>query len=813
MRLRIATLGMLALVWSGGALAAPVVRIAVRADAPACVQFGARDLGAALVEKGWQAVLVSVPTDAEVRIGAASEAWAAGIAVPEAAESFAIARRGGELLIVGRDAVGAMYGALDAAEQVRWAGGGAPLGQVEPKSESPFLRLRGVNPFITVQAVQDPNSWFFSADYWRGYLDMLARNRINWLDLHAMYDLVTTGFPNFFAFFVESEKFPQIAAPVAEKARNLAMLNRILKMAHDRGLHTAIMNYNARWQVTGYPAPSYEAGDENLWAYARECTAKLLRACPDLDIFGFRIGESGKTGQFFGSYLDGVRDSGRRDLWIYTRSWASDPETVRKLASLSPLPFLIEIKYNGEQLGLPYQVQGDRMAGAGSYSYETYLARPRDYQVIWQVRANGTHRIFRWGDPDFVRRDVRTFAYGDASGYTLEPMTAYYPQQMAQVLAPSRTPWCDWMWQRNWFWHTLWGRLSYNPDAPARIWRAEFARRFGSAGEAVERVVTASSKIVPFLYATYCFGPDHRNMAIEFETGGDLDAFVNTKPFDDSVFQSVKEYVNMLIQGGATGKYTPIEVAAILGKFAQATRDAVKQADGAVAQAGLGEAARADYESAKLDAEALSWLAEYHQAKRMAAVDYELYRRVGGEAHKEAARRGVRESTYCWRHLADVTASQYRPLLDTLRMHTTEFTWASQLRLLPRDLVLLAEVKPGSEALPARRADDTTKPAVGDLRLEWKRPAPQATVRVKVSDDSGVAKVILWHRPMSSENKWQATAMTPEGPDYVAAMPVTAEGALYRIEALDRAGSGAQYPDVMKETPYRSIDSWNPAAP
>jgi hypothetical protein len=786
--------------------AAPIA-IGVSADAPACVRFGAEDLAAALAANGGAAEVRSDFSGADVLIGVAR---VAGATPPEAAESFTIARRGGQLLIVGRDAVGAMYGALDAAEQVRWAGRGVRLAEaVKPKSESPYLALRGTNPFITVQAVQDPNSWFFSADYWRGYLEMLARNRINWLDLHAMYNLVSTGFPNFFCFFVESEKFPGITIPAAEKARNLEMLNRIFKMAHERGIKTGVMNYNARWQVGGYAEPPYQATDENLRAYARECAARLLRACPDLDMLGFRIGESGKPPEFFTSYLDGARDSGRADISLYTRSWAADPKNVKDLGALSPWPFLIEIKYNGEQLGLPYHVQGDRMAGKGSYSYQSYLDRPRRYQVIWQVRANGTHRILRWGDPDFVRRTVRTFAFGGAAGYTLEPMTAYYPQAMAQVLAPSTTAWCDWMWQRNWLWHTLWGRLSYNPEAPARIWDYQFARRFGRAGPDVERMVAASSKIVPFLYATYCFGPDHRNMAIEFETGGDLNTFVKTQALDDSVFQSVKDYVSMLIAGGASGRYSPVEVAARIGEYAQATEQAIAQADAAVAAAGLGDAALADYRSAKLDAEAVCWLAEYHRTKRLAAVDYELYRRVGGDAHKEAALVGVRRAMHCWRRLAEVTAQQYRPLLDTLRMHTTQYTWASQLPKLRRDLVLLAEAKPGAEVLP-RRSDDAAKPAIGDLRLAWTRPAAEATVRVKVSDDSGVAKVILWHRPMPSENKWQATEMRTGDGGYVAAMPVTPEGALYRIEALDRAGNGAQYPDVLEETPYRVLQSWEP---
>lgn len=278
----------------GAGRAAPVVRIAVDGDAPACVQFGAQDLRAALEASGQKAEVAAGAEEADVRIGTAQESWAA-VAPPEPAESFAIARQGGTLLIVGRDAVGAMYGALDAAEQVRWAGPGARLQEaVAAKSESPFVPLRGVNPFISVQAMQDPNSWFYSEDYWRGYLDLLARSRINWLDLHAMYDLVTTGFPNLFCFFVESDRFPGVTIPAEEKAKNLAMLQRIFEMAHDRGIKTGVMNYHARWHVTGYQDPPHEMSEENLTAFARECSAKLIKACPTWMSSAFASARAGR---------------------------------------------------------------------------------------------------------------------------------------------------------------------------------------------------------------------------------------------------------------------------------------------------------------------------------------------------------------------------------------------------------------------------------------------------------------------------------------------------------------------------------------
>ncbi len=76
-----------------------------------------------------------------------------------------------------------------------------------PTHQSPFLAVRADNPFIQI----DRNGFVLNAEHvylvgpavlfadlpmWERYIDMLAANRFNTLDLHGGYNISTTRFFN-----------------------------------------------------------------------------------------------------------------------------------------------------------------------------------------------------------------------------------------------------------------------------------------------------------------------------------------------------------------------------------------------------------------------------------------------------------------------------------------------------------------------------------------------------------------------------------------------------------------------------------------
>ena len=369
----------------------------------------------------------------------------------------------------------------------------------------------------------------------------MARARLNWIDLHGTWDVSVTDAPNLYAYFIQSDQFPKVGVAPEIKAANLRRLNTIIRMAHARGVRVSLMAYEARFRTPHAPAP-YPENEADLYAYTREVVEKLIRQAPGLDAIGFRIGESGHGEAFFNCYLEAVKASGR-DIPLVTRSWLARKSRVVPLAKASR-DFTVEIKYNGEQWGAPYMLMGGRMAGWYSYSFEDYLSDSgaqdsarlwpgnpapgggtwpaEPYKIVWQVRANGTHRILPVYDPAAVRMAVRSMPLGTASGFVVEGLETYYPKSPALLSGRS-------------------GRrlLRLDPRAGLDVSQplGEAGLRSGHAGRSIRRPgrrqarpgrgVRSSrpgkrpSRIVSTAFSAFSLGPDHRNHAIELEWGGD----------------------------------------------------------------------------------------------------------------------------------------------------------------------------------------------------------------------------------------------------------------------------------------------------
>ena len=231
------------------------------------VDFGRQELDSALTKAG----LASRADEIRVRV--------APTGVPE---SYRIELDGRRAVIEGGDAAGAMYGQFEMAERIRLKGGQAwEKGVVTGK---PFLRDRGLNVFLTLpwdyeanktdytpEALNDPNKWWFqNDDYWRMLFDSMARHRLNWLDIHGTWDVSVTDAPNLYAYFIQSDKYPAVGVAPAIKARNLRQLNKVIGIAHERGIRLSLMAYEAHLRIPQKPEVPYPDTEEVAFEYTRE---------------------------------------------------------------------------------------------------------------------------------------------------------------------------------------------------------------------------------------------------------------------------------------------------------------------------------------------------------------------------------------------------------------------------------------------------------------------------------------------------------------------------------------------------------------
>lgn len=801
-------------------------KVQLPSDSAECVRWAATDLDASLLEAHLR------PSQASVRVLIRNGGTVLPATISKGEQSFSLRIDHGVVVIRAGGAVGAMYGLQELAEQIRNRAQGVTswntmIARLDPVAQSPWLEIRADNMFLHTEGTSEPPPpggyplLVNDLPMWRAYIDMLARDRYNLLDLHGAYDLESTSFPNLYPMLVHVPEYPSVGNEAAQK-RNLEHLRTIIAYATSRGIRVALMNYSANNgrggayknepSVTGVPP-------QKLADYTAKAVALLIHKLPGLYMLGFRVGESTQPASFYrDAYLKGIKNGGRPDLHIYTRSWKTTKAQLTPIAEAAQNGFDIEIKFNGEHLGLPYQaMQGSKY---GSYSYQDYLDVPADYRILWQIRANGTHHFWAWENTAFIRRTVRSCRLGSALGFTLEPHVAYFSVYADHYYRSARDAAVyQYIWQKHWMWYFAWGRLGYNPDLAASTLIREFSRHFGAGGKTVYAAIQQSSRIVPLIYAYRFVGPDQRDFSPETETGEfdtkkkrarqDLLQFAENTPEDNRSFVGIKQYVDERISGTPDGRVGPFEVARRLSDAAVSARAVA----GAVPE--LNGDAAGQWHLLKTDILCASYLGEYYaeRIRGMAYLEFALQTGNANDFHTAVA--DLARSRRAWMQLSNVAGAVYAPLENPLR-HQIRFQWSSRLTPLEQRDATATEFwqkhGAGKSRLPLREAanEADSARASDNLSLTDNIANGHAAITFRSAAADTISGAILWWKPLPSELEWQSTAMARHAEasgasSWQATIPLDKRGLMYMVEVLHARDHARNFPEEQKETPWRVV--------
>lgn len=798
----------------------------------------ARDrLRRALVEAGSTArVDLLLADDA----GARELLAGAGVALDERPESFAVVVADGVTKVIGRDETGAMYGALELAERLA-DDGWIALPPLAPFTGAPATAIRGANLLLSLPEPGDSEWWFLDHSFWEEYLDLLARARMNFLDLQGMYDLRTTLFPNLLPHFAWSQSHPDVGAPLTDRLQNVRMLNDIIAMAAERGIRVGVMSYRADTRLTGTEHDTL-TGDE-LATFEREAAADLAARAPGLWKLGFRIGESEENADFYRhSFVEGVQ-SVAPELGMYIRTWLVDKADTLALSAATRGHFLIEVKYNGEQLGPPHLIAGGLMGQRyhwADYSYEDFLSPPTPYDFLFQVWSGGTTRLFRHASFEQVRRTVTGVQLGVSAGFTLLATHAFLPQRDFYHRSVDDR-FSTWSFARDELEYLLFGRLAYDPTTDEQVFRAALRARTGA--EELWPPVQAASEIVPWIQTAHTCGPDTRHFAPDLEWGGDvrfwaqppeaaMDSTVCRRsgyhgPFDLFAVASPHETASDLLTGRPTTRLSSLEVAReVLGSAARAREAASVAIDDSNPWAR--DVAR--------ECVALADLGEYFGHKLRGATALAVFEATGRGDYLSAAMAETEIADTAWAQLG-VDTQYIAPFWEMLRMAQLglpRYHWSYQgvgddPRSIARSIDGAPTPSPEWDSLPpadtwlnrgrtagpglvALFAGPPSSGPAGSLQVTacLARPAPEA------------AEVSFLWKPFSGSADWQSVAAdplsTPPEPDgpcagacrsercsFGATLTALADGAYFALEIAATTDAGWRYPDVLRGPPYITV--------
>ncbi|HSZ57114.1 MAG TPA: twin-arginine translocation signal domain-containing protein, partial [Tepidisphaeraceae bacterium] len=490
-----------------------------------CKTLAARGITARTCEK-----LEDVPPTAMCVVAGGSATQACrdllsqhGANAPSSAEALGLAS--GSLygravtLACGYDGRGLVYALTELADAAAHASDPvAALAIPSPVVEKPANHVRSIMRLFSSDIEDKP--WFNDRGFWERYLSMLVSNRFNRfnLALGLGYD-----FPNhirdayfYFAYpFLLSVPGYEVRAPQlpdTERDANLAMLKFISDQCAVRGLNFQLGIWTHAYEWPDSPGVNYTVeglNAEKHAAYCRDAIRILLRECPNITGVTFRIhGESGVAEgsyDFWKTLFDGVATCGR-PVPIDMHAKGMDQPMI-DLALATGLPITISPKYWAEHMGLPYHQawirptelpreqrggQGffSRSSGSRSflrYGYGDLMREDRKYGIVFRMWP-GTQRFLLWGDPEMAAGYGRASSFCGALGLDLfEPLS--FKGRKGSGMKGGRNAYADRSlnpaddWEKFRYTYKLWGRLTYNPDCDAEVWRRDWHSEHSDGSE------------------------------------------------------------------------------------------------------------------------------------------------------------------------------------------------------------------------------------------------------------------------------------------------------------------------------------------
>jgi hypothetical protein len=599
----------------------------------------------------------------------------------KAPQSYSIAKRGATYTVSGSDPVGAMYGGLDIAEAIRLG----TLAEMSDQEHSPHIARRGIKFNIPLDlrtpsysdcsdAAQHniPEMWSF--DFWREFLDEMARDRFNVLslwNLHPFPSMVkvpeypdvalndvhrtTMTLPDDFSPRGEDMVRPQMLQNVEVVKKitideKIQFWRKVMQYAQDRGIEVYLITWNIFvWGAEGKHGITSAQDNLTTIDYIRKSVREAVLTYPLLAGIGVTAGE----------HMENRKDDFSSEKWL----WKTYGEGIRDAKKIQPNrrvrlihryhesalgPILDAFGEHTDTLDLSYKYSVAHMYSSPAPPFaKSSLDELPPRLRMWMTVRNDDIYSYRWGDPDYAREYIRHLPGPDKmAGYYMGPDGYIWGREFVST---EPEPTRELIIKKQWYSFLMWGRLSYNPDLSNAHFQKLLAQRFpGVSDAALFEASSTASKIVPQVTRFFWKDIDLKWFPEACLSHPKYMGFYTVKHFmagesmPGSGILSISHYVR---QRSAAG-ITPPQVAANLAAYADSTLKILTQlhANSKELRLTLG------------DLKAMAHLGHYYSEKILGATSL-------AQGEQQAAIQHLETAVQHWKSYAATASKQYKPQL------------------------------------------------------------------------------------------------------------------------------------------------------
>jgi hypothetical protein len=550
----------------------------------------------------------------------------AGQATSLKPEGFQIKRSGPsdrpKVEIIAMDPAGLMYGGLEVDEIMRTLGPQA----IADDTQSPYMQMRGTKFNVPLDVrtpsytdvcdaaqMNIPDMW--DLDFWKEYIDTLAKYRYNYISLWSLHP-----FPS----MVKVPEYPEIALDDVWRSKTqwkenyskngigfvteeiLADVEVVKKLTIDQkidfwrqvmayGKSRNVDFYVVTWNIFtdatfGKYGITEDIENATTVDYFRRSVAAMIQTYPNLAGIGLTTGENmhganakEKEDWALAAYGQGVLDAvadqpDRKVRFIHRQHQASTADitrTFKKLIDHPNIDFIFSFKY----------AKAHVYSATNQPYHRQFVKGLGKTKTIWTLRNDDVY-CFRWGAPDFVREFVKNIPYDVSQGYYYGSDQWVWGREFLQRDVDGKRPLEI---DKHWYQWLLWGRFAYNPDVDNDRLKAIIADRFGLSfqdGANLFQAWQEASMIYPITtgfhwgpldFQWYIEGCQSDKGYAQNETGfHDVNRFINLPPHAFSGNQSIPDFAKNPAKTTPGGKRSPLAVADLLDQKVQRSRQALK---------------------------------------------------------------------------------------------------------------------------------------------------------------------------------------------------------------------------------------------
>lgn len=625
-----------------------------------------------------------------------------------------------KIWVVGADDPGLMYGVFDLTEQIKLAG----LDKIEETNQNPYMPVRGVKFNIPLDVrtptYTDPSevcqqniSEMWSLDFWKEYIDTLARDRFNMIslwNLHAfpsmirvpeypdvaLADVRRTTMPiDRFWEVGNGEKYPSLLEntellrkmSIEEK---IAHWQKVMRYAKERNIDFYLMQWNIfDFGIDGKYGITEKPDNPVTKDYFRKSVKQMLITYPDLAGIGLTVGENMadypsevKEAWAFDTYGKGVLDAlelfpGRKLTFIHRLHQGQVKNIEKQFAPLienENIHFIFSFKY----------AEAHIMSSTNQPYSNEFVKEIKGKKTIWTLR-NDDNYYFRWGAPGFLREFIKNIPYDVSQGF-------YYGSDGyvwgREILAKNpKTP-KELEAKKHWYHWMSMGRLGYNPDLPDQRFAEMLQHRFPEVdGKLLFTAWQEASMIYPVTTGFHWGAADFSwyiegSMSREGHTSSvdrsgihHVEQFIQQAVHPGTNNQTIPQYVEMVAKGLTSELTSPLDISKQLHNHTNKALEILK---------GFGQFKNEELSNTVEDIRSISFLGKYYAHKIDGAVHLALYRKTKNKEYQAKAVKELEMSLDFWQKYTDNARKQY---INPIRMKRVGVSdWAKITEYAQKDI-------------------------------------------------------------------------------------------------------------------------------